>query len=53
MIAKLTKAQHAQDRLQLAEFIAQHKAAAMAERAATEAQEARSQRVEDEIPWIG
>lgn len=53
MITKLTKAQHAQDRLRLAEFLARHQAAAMAERAATEAQEARSRRADDEIAWIG
>lgn len=50
---KLTPRQHAQDRLRLAEFLAKHQAAAMAAKAATEAQEARSQRAEDEIPWIG
>jgi hypothetical protein len=50
---KLTNAQHAQDRLRLAEFLAKHKAAAMTAKAATEAREARSQRAEDVIPWIG
>ena len=53
MIRKLTQAQHAQDRLRLAEFLAKHQAAAKAAKAATEAQEARSQRSDDVIPWIG
>lgn len=50
---KLTNAQHAQDRLRLAEFLARHQVAANADRAAAEAQEARSGRVDDIIPWIG
>lgn len=51
---KLTKAQHAQDRLRLAEFLAKHQAAAKAARAATGAQEARSRRVSDQgVTWIG
>ena len=36
---KLTNAEHAQDRLRLAEFLARHQAAAKAERDAAEAQE--------------
>ena len=53
MIRKLTQAQHAQDRARLAEFLAKHQAAAKTERAAADAQEARSQRSDDVIPWIG
>lgn len=53
MIRKLTNAEHAQDRARLAEFLARHQAAAKADRAARDAQEARSQRADDVIPWRG
>jgi hypothetical protein len=53
MTRKLTQSQHAQDRARLAEFLAKHQAAAKADKAAAGAQEARSQRVDDVIPWIG
>ena len=53
MIRKLTNAEHAQDRVRLAIFLARHQAAAKADRAAVDAQEARSRRVDDVIPRRG
>lgn len=53
MTTKLTKAQHQADRQALEAMVAKLQSETLAEQATKQAREARGQRVEDEIPWIG